>query len=249
VKFQGVAIASAASLAASQVYVGNSGGTAFDLRQLTQDDIAAGFTISSFTGGSTVEIGATVTNPAFTAAYSSIPDSANITNTDGIDSPLILTTPFTAGTVVGSFVKAAQATTTFTLHATKGSVNKTATSAITWNPRSFGGVGTAGASSATASGNNAVLNGGDGTLGSIALLASVVGQTFGPFTPSTQKIYLLLPHTASPHTFKDAVTGFAFAFNAPTTFAFPNQNSDAVSMDLYESTNLLNSTFSITVVT
>ena len=40
----------------------------YDIRQLTQDDITAGFSIASFTGGSTVEVGATVTNPAFTAS-------------------------------------------------------------------------------------------------------------------------------------------------------------------------------------
>lgn len=246
-KFQHVPIA-ATPAAASDVYVVNPAANAFDLRQLTQDDILPGFSIASFTGGSTVEIGATVTNPTFAATYSSPPPtSAQITNTDGIDSPLALVSPFMAGTVVGAFTHAAQAVVTFTLTAIKG-VTKTATQAITFNPRSFGGVGAAGAASATAAGTTAVLNGGRGTLPSIALLASVVGQTFGPFTPSTQKIYLLLPHTVTPHTFKDVGTGFAFSMNAPTADAFTNANGAVVSMDLYESTNLLNSTFSIQVV-
>jgi hypothetical protein len=236
-EFQSVPIA-ATSVGQSFVYVYDTASSEFDLRQLTADDIGAGFSITSFSGGSTVEVGATVTNPAFTASYSATPTSAQITNTDGIDSPLALTTPFTSGTVVGAFTHAALAVVTFTLTAIKG-VTKTATQAINFFPRSFGGVATAGATSATASGTSAVLNGGDGTLTNAGLAASPVGQTFGPFAPSSQKIDILVPHTGSPHTWKDPATGFAFAMNAPTTFSFTNVNGSVLSMDLYESTNIL----------
>jgi hypothetical protein len=113
--------------------------------------------------------------------------------------------------------------------------------------RSFGGVGTAGATGATASGNNALLAGGIGTLTNQGLFSNIVGQMFGPFSPSTQKIYVLTPHTASPHVFHDQ-NGFPFAMNAPTNFTFVNQNSVSLSYDLYESTNLLSSTFTLTVI-
>jgi hypothetical protein len=93
-----------------------------------------------------------------------------------------------------------------------------------------------------------VLDAGHGTLASEGLFSSVVGQSFGPFVPSTQKIYVLTPHTATPHTFHDQ-NGFTFAMNAPTTFSFTNQLGVVLSMDLYESTNLLSSSFTITVVT
>lgn len=221
-----------------QVLVWNETALAYEIRQLTADDILPGFSIAGFAGGSTVEVGATVTNPAFTASYSSTPTSAAITNTDGIDSPLALTTPFTAGTVVGAFTHAALAVVTFTLTAIKG-VTKTATQAINFFPRSFAGVAAAGASSATASGVTAVLNAGAGTLGNGGLASSPVGQTFGPFAPSSQKIDVLVPHTVTPHTWKDPATGFAFAMNAPTTFAFTNAQGAVVSMDLYESTNIM----------
>lgn len=104
--------------------------------QLTQDQILPGFTISSFSGGSTVEVGTTITNPVFSAGYSATPASANITNTDGVDSPLTLTTPFTTGTVVGSFHKTTNnASTVFTLSATSTtSVTKTANQSILWEP-------------------------------------------------------------------------------------------------------------------
>ncbi|HEY1646289.1 MAG TPA: hypothetical protein VGF75_08100 [Candidatus Saccharimonadales bacterium] len=222
------------------IYQGGSSDTAV-WGNLTQDDILPGFSISSFAGGSTVEIGAAIVNPAFTASYSSLPDSADITNTDGIDSPLTLTTPFTSGTVTGTFTKSSAGSTVFTLHATKSGNTKTATQTISSLPRNFGGVGTAGATGATASGTTAVLAGATGTLASAGLFSSPVGVTFGTYTPSGQKVYVLT--TGGSHAFKDAITGFAFAFNTPTSVSFTNQNGDVVAMDLYESTNTLTGTF------
>lgn len=214
-------------------------------RQLTLDDILPGFSISSFSGGSSVEIGATITNPIFSASYSSIPTSVTITNTDNIDSPLSLTTPFNSGTVIGNFVHTSQTSTTFTLTAISTS-SKTSYQYINWLPRTFGGVGSSGASnSVIASGNNAILSTSN-TLNNLGLSNSSVGYTYGPFSPSNQKIYLLL--SGGTHTFKDAITGFSFAFNSPTSISFVNQYGSTVAMYLYESTNLLSGTYSILVV-
>ena len=52
-------------------------------------------TITSFTGSQSGELGQNFVNPSFAAAYAGSPTSANITNTDSIDSPHTLTTPFT----------------------------------------------------------------------------------------------------------------------------------------------------------
>lgn len=218
-----------------------SSGTAGAWRRLTQDDILPGFTITSFAGGSSVEVGATVTNPSFTASYSSTPASAIITNTDGIGSPLTLTTPFTSGTVTGAFTHTTATSTTFTLNATSG-VTKTATTAINWQARTFSGVGTAGATGATATGTTAVLTGATGTLAS----AGLNNQATYAANPSAQKVYILM--TGGSHTFKDAATGFAFAFNTPTSVSFVNVNGATVAMFLYESTNTLTGTFTIQVV-
>lgn len=219
----------------------------YDIRQLTQDDILPGFTITGFNGGMIIECGTTITNPSFTASYSSTPASASISNTDNIDSPHTLISPFTSGTITGVFTHSVvNSSVTFTLNANKGVVNKSATQSFIYEARSFGGIGTAGATSATASGSNATLVGASGTLSNEGLHASDIGQTYGPFNPVGQKIYLLLPHSAV-HGFKDQ-NGFTFVFNAPTTFSFTNQQSAVISMDLYESTNLLSTTFTITVV-
>lgn len=199
------------------------------------------FAINSFTGCSgSLELGQSVTNPTCSATYSATPTSATITNTDSINSPLTLSTPFTSGTIVGTFQHTAVATTTVTLTAV-GTSTQTATQAYTWNPRIFAGLGTAGATSATASGTNAVLNGGAGTIASAGLGAETVGQTFGPFSPSGQNVYLLL--MGGSHTFTDAGTGFPFAFNAPITVTFVNQYGTTVTMYLYVSTNTLTGTF------
>lgn len=230
----------------SAVPVYDTTGLKYSIRKLTLDDLGPAFAISSFAGGSTVEVGATVTNPAFTASYSSAPASAQITNTDGTDSPKILTTPFTSGTVTGAFTKSTVATVTFTLTAI-GATTKTATQAIAFLPRSFFGIAGAGATSATASGSTAVLVGTSGTLSNNGLASSVVNTSFGPLSPTNQKIYFLCIHTTTAHTFKDQ-NGFGFAFNAPTTFSFTNQNGAVLSYDLYESTNLLSTSFTITAV-
>lgn len=203
--------------------------------------LSTGFVILSFTGAQAGELGQTYTNPTFGATYSTTPSSANITNTDGINSPHTLTTPFTSGTLSGSFTHATVTTTTFTLTASNGVTSPTATVTFTWNPRIFAGLGATGATSTvTASGTNAVLSTTD-VIATAGLGAETVGQTFGPYSPSGQCIYLLL--TGSSHTFVDAVTGFPFAMNAPLTVTFTNQYGTSVTMYLYQSTNALTGVF------
>lgn len=199
--------------------------------------------ITGFSSGAivNVELGYSIINPAFVCTYSGTPTSASITNTDSISSPTTLTSPFTSGTVTGTFVHTTVTTTTFTLHASDGTTSPTATCAAEWLPRIFGGVGATGAtSSVTASGTTAVLSTSD-VLASAGLGAEVVGETFGPFTPSAQCVYLLL--TGGSHTFTDAISGFPFAFNAPTTVTFVNAHGVTITMYLYQSTNPLTGTF------
>lgn len=203
------------------------------------------FSISSFTGcNGTVELGFHVVNPVCTATYTVTPASASITNTDGISSPTNLSSPFTSGTIAGSFSHNAITTTTFTLTAI-GSSTQTATQAYQWQPRIFGGLGASGASSTvTASGTNAILSN-SASLASLQLGAETVGSTFGPFAPSGQNVYLLL--IGGSHTFTDPSTGFPFAFNMPTAVSFTNANGVVVSMFLYQSTNSLSGTFNVRV--
>lgn len=199
------------------------------------------FAINSFTGcGGSLELGASVTNPTCSATYTATPSSANITNTDSIDSPLTLSSPFASGTIVGTFTHSSVHTTTVTLTAVGGST-QTATQTYTWNPRIFCGDGSAGATSTvTAVGTSAVLSTSD-VIPSAGLGAEQVGQIVCSISPSGQSVYLLL--TGGTHTFVDNNTGFPFAFNAPTAVTFVNINGVSISMFLYQSTNVLTGTF------
>ena len=223
------------SAPASTVPVGTGSGVV--VRQLTMDDIAPAFAISSFTCSTcgTYEVGYSVPSPTnFTAGYTSTPASASVS--DGTHTAT-LSTPFTSGSLTYSYT----ANTTFTLTAA-GATTKTATQSIGFLYRTFGGVGAGGATGATASGTNATLVGAAGTLNSVGLGDQGI---YGPFNPSGQKVYLLM--LGNSHTFKDASTGFAFPFLTPTAITFTNQYGAAVTMYLYESTNLIASGTSLTL--
>lgn len=202
---------------------------------------SAPFSITSFTGcNGMVELGQHVINPVCSATYSAIPSSAALTNTDGLSSPTNLVSPFASGTIMANFSHNAITTTTITLTAV-GTSTQTATQAYIWQPRIFGGVGATGATATvTASGTTAILSTSD-VIASAQLGAETVGQSFGPFAPSGQKIYLLL--MGGSHTFIDAGTGFPFSFNTPTAVTFVNQYGVSVTMYLYQSTNLLYGTY------
>lgn len=94
-----------------------------------------GFAITSFAKnhGATFEVGNTDVNPAFTASYNQLPDSAEIIYTQQPGSPLVLLTPFTSGTILETFTSNVNgATATFTLSATKGATTKTSVLTDTW---------------------------------------------------------------------------------------------------------------------
>lgn len=201
------------------------------------------FTITSFTGGSSFEIGHSVINPVFAASYSVAPTSAAITNTDAIDSPHNLVAPYTSVTLAGTFAHSTAATVTFTLTAV-GSSTQTATQPITWSQRIFGGIGTPGATAMiTTSGTTATLSTGDILAGQLG--AETVGQILGPYVPSGQSVYLIL--VGGSHTFIDNGTGFPFAFNAPVAVTFVNSQGLSVNGFKYESTNALFGTFNVKV--
>ncbi len=93
-------------------------------------DVPGGFSITSFSGGSTVEIGSTVTNPTVHATYSEAPDSASVAYPAG-GSPLVLTAPFLTGTVLAAFTSnAIGATKSLVLTAIKGAITRSLTSNI-----------------------------------------------------------------------------------------------------------------------
>lgn len=117
----------------------NDGGTNPVWRQLSLDDLAPAFN-ASLSGGQSLEVGQSVVNPSFTASYTGGPATgATITDNDG-NPALTLSSPYTGGTMPHTYAKTANnASTTFTLSASKGSVNDTAQVSFTWQPRAFWG--------------------------------------------------------------------------------------------------------------
>lgn len=180
------------------------------------------------------EIGNATTNPFnCTLSYSNgTPASATLgdgTNTD------TLTTPFTSGSLAFAY----SSNTTFTAHSTATNSQTASTStSVTFAAREFGGVGTSGATGATSSGSTAVLTGATGTLNTVGL-----GQqsNWGPYTPSNQNIYVL--GTGSSCSFTSG--GFNFPMNTPTPITFVNLYGASISMYLYQSTNLLSTSFTL----
>lgn len=227
-------------------------GTAYALNSLCETDgtncptldlIKPAFTLS-LSGGQTLEIGQSVVNPTFTASYNQTPSAASLTNTANINSPFTLVSPFTSAALTGTFTESTASSVSFTLSATSGTITKTTGTSFQWLPRNWGGVGAAGATSATTSGTTAKLSTSD-VLQSVGLTSSNAGHVYGPFSASSQKVYLLL--SDGNHTFKDNSTGFAFLFNTPTTLSVVNQYGATVTMYLYESTNVLTGSFSVLV--
>ena len=214
-----------------------SGSGATTCRPLVASDILPNFGVS-FSACSvctTYEYGQSTTNPAtFTLSYSNgTPASATIsdgTNTDTLGSP------YTSGSLPYSYTT----NTTFTANATStSSQTASATQGVSFAYRTFYGVGTCGATSATASGTSAVLNGGAGTLGTWGL-----GVNTGTVSvsPSSQCIYFLL--STSGHTF--TVNTFATTFSV-NSFTFTNQYSATPTMYLYSSPVALTGTYSVVV--
>ena len=218
----------------------------------TQDEIGAGFSVSlalASGGGGPFEVGATWT-PTFNATPATnagTVENCSIRDNQGNTASVAQANPLSAPIAGGTYHLTSPGSVSVSVVETETSTGTTASSnsvGVTWYDRSFYGVNNANtATSATADGNNAELS--DFTVLTGLLLTVGVGTTFPAITASSQYIALLLPHTASPHTF--TASGFQFPMAVAATFAFVNQLGVTVEMDLYYSTSLLNATFTITV--
>lgn len=108
-------------------------------REITAADLAPTFNVV-LSGSQSLEVGATVTNPAFVASYTGGPaTSAQLTDNDG-HAAVILSAPYTNVTSPHAFSKSTNnASTVFTITSNKGAVQDTAQATFTWQPRAFWG--------------------------------------------------------------------------------------------------------------
>ncbi len=186
--------------------------------------IAPDFSVS-MSGGGTVEVGATVTTPAFTASYvDGPPDTATLTDTEGHTKD-VTSTP-TSFASSNNFTKTANnATVTFTLTADKGDEEDTSQATYAWRPRVFYGVASAGVD--TEAEVEALPS---------SALASSRAATLSVSPGAGQYIYYAYPASYGAATF--TVGGFEGGFDlVNATLSITNSNGVTQDYRLYKSTN------------
>ncbi len=194
-------------------------------RQLSYDDIAAAFAVD-LVGGGTVEVGASVVDPAFTVGYAGgLATEAVLSDSDG-SADVVLATPFTSVTSPNTFTKTANnASVAFTVNALKGAIAGAASAAYAWRPRAYWGVGIAGLS--TEAGIEALAS---------SALASSLARTITAAPGAAEYIYYAYPASYGAATF--TVGGFEGGFDLISA-AISVTNAHGVTQDyrLYRSTN------------
>jgi hypothetical protein len=171
------------------------------------------------------EVGATVTNPAFTAAYSRPITTASINDGSG---PTALTPPATSFSKTGTYTKTVvNATQAFTLAAQVDlePVQSRAVS-VTWRPKVFYGV------AVPAAYDEAFIE----ALASSAL-ASARQRTIAYVAGPTDKLYYCYPDSYGgvPANFVDASTGWQAGFSKVATVTVTNAHGVAISYAVWES--------------
>lgn len=208
-----------------QTLVYFNSGTKYIPTQLTQDMILPGFSVT-MGGGGTVEVGATVTTPAFTASYVSGPaTNVILTDTEATPPKNVTSTP-TSFTSDGTFQKTViSASVTFTTTAFKGSIQKTSQVSYTWLPRVYYGVAT------PAAYTEAFIE----ALPTFALAAGRA-RTFSVNAGVGQKIYYAYPATFGDGTF--FVGGFEGGFTkVASNVSVTNGFGVVLNYDVWESNN------------
>jgi hypothetical protein len=219
----------------------------------TQNEIGAGFSVSlslASGGDGPFETGATWT-PTFNASPATnnvAVENCTIQDSLGNSASVNQANPLAAPISGHTYTFASPGSINVTVTETQISPPVTATSngvGASALDRVFSGVDNNNtATSATASGNNAVLS--DSTTISGQLFNVGVGTVFPTLSPANQYVVLILPHTSSPHTFTSS--GFAFpVIRVVSGFSFTNQLGAVISSDIYYSSSLLNASFTLLV--
>jgi len=205
-------------------------------RPIRQSYILPVFGINSFGGPAGVlEVGQTLTNPAFTATYSQAPSSASVVDNAGNPVLDVSLTP-TAFTYLHGYTRTGNNSgVTWTLSAALGLENGTRSVSTTWRPRLYYGVGVAGGSDET-------------------FIKALAGQTLSAsrnitFTVSPgsgQYIYYAAPTSYGTPTF--FVGTFEGGFNFIGTVAVTNAHGVTQNYDLWRSANANLGTTTVQVV-
>lgn len=203
-------------------------GYAWTPTTITSEVIGAAFSINSFAtaiSSGLVEVGQTVSTPAFTATYSETPVNAILTDSVPNTAKDVTSTPasFTSNS---SFVRNTYgATVTFTLTASNDANSNSRTANLFWTQKVFFGVGAAGQNS------EAFIESLTGAL------ATSRSRSFAVNAGASQKIYYAYrtAYGAAPFT----VGGFEGGFTlVSTTISITNAFGFTENYTLYESDNV-----------
>jgi hypothetical protein len=185
---------------------------------------AAAYSITGFAASAAVlEIGATASNPAFTATHSRTPTSLLLTNTDNGESKNVVGTPTSFSSSQNYTKTANNATVTFTITGSDGVSPANRSASIAWRPRVYWGVAAHGLNS------EAGIEG----LSSSALQASRAASHTVNATGST-RVYWSAPTSYGTPTF--TVGGFSGGFTlVSNSISVTNTNGVAQNYQLWES--------------
>lgn len=122
-----------------------SDGTQYVLRYIKESDIQKVFAITGFSVSSgTLEVGATLTNPTFTASYNRTPTQATLTDNQGTPAKDVTSTPTAFGLTATYKKTGNNESVSFTLSAAEGAETSTKGASVSWRPRAYYGAGDAG---------------------------------------------------------------------------------------------------------
>ena len=192
--------------------------------RLTSDMILPSFVVT-LSGGLNVEVGQTITTPAFTATYNRTPVSVFLTDSNGSPTKDVSPTPnsFSSNSTITKNTVNAQVT--FTNTANDGNVTRSGNTNYNWYQKNYSGVGTAGQTTAAF------------ILSLTGVLSPVLANTFVVTAGASQKIYFACRSAYGTPTF--TVGGFSGGFNlVSNTISVTNSNGFTENYALYESTNL-----------
>jgi len=231
-QFRGVDLDTTAPTTDYQVYSYVSASNTFVITSLTLDMIGPAFAIS-VSGGTTVEIGATITSQSLSISYTGTA-TAPVTLTDSEGSPTTtLISPFTSVTSPLVTSKTANnSTVTYTIHAN----SKTGTTTTAWRPRVYFGSATPGAH------DEAFIE----ALASSAL-ASSRNRTISVSATAGQRAYYAIPSSYGTPVF--TIGGFVTTHTLMATVSVTNVNGVTQNYDLWASDIFGGSTSYSNVVT
>jgi hypothetical protein len=206
-----------------------------------QNLLAPAYDITAFVATTpTVEVGATVTNPAFTATHNHTPSvSLTLTNNKTGEAKNVLGSPGSfASSAGGQVLNTVGGTWVFTLTGVDITGSDAPTATITARQKNFAGKVTIGNTSPA-------------TLAAAATYATLDSDGAFTFTitdDGTREVQFLRRATyGDPSSVKDAVTGFGVSFTLVATASYTNAQGFAESFKLYKLDNPINGTKSIEV--